>query len=156
MRTSVRNAALIMTVFAFSAPAALANPLAPSHNANPQKVYSGSMIFSGALKGTLKITPTAACTAGANGVQMGDFNTKLSPSKATNWSVTVLVPGSGTFRKFQLGRTSFVLATSGFTGWVATSGWITVKGDTGKVNLVLGAHEGAATGVVHVKGGWSC
>lgn len=50
MRTSVRNAALIMTVFAFSAPAALANPLAPSHNANPQKVYSGSMIFSGRSK----------------------------------------------------------------------------------------------------------
>ena len=155
MRTFVRNGVLIMTVFAFSAPAALANPFAPAHHANPLTVYSGSMTFSGALKGTLKVTPTAACTASANGVQMGDFNTKLSPNKATNWSVTVLVPGSGTFRKFKLGHTSFVLA-SGFNGWVATSGLITVKGNTGKVNLVLSAHEGTATGVVHVKGAWSC
>ena len=156
MRTFVRSVALIMSAFALSASAALAGPLAPSHHANPQKVYSGSMTFSGALKGTLKITPTAACTAGANGVQMGDFNTALSPSKSTNWAVTILVPGSGTFRKFQLGRVSFTLTTSGFKGWVATSGSITVKGDTGKVNLVLGAHEGAATGVVKVKGQWSC
>lgn len=156
MRTSLRTAALIMSVFALSASAALAGTFAPSHHANQTKVYSGSMTFTGALKGTLKITPTAACSASANGVQMGDFNKTLAPSKSTNWAVTVLVPGSGTFTKFQLGRVSFVLATSGFKGWVATSGSITVKGDTGKVNLVLGAHEGAATGVVKVKGQWSC
>ncbi len=155
MRPLARVSALTITALAFAAPAALANPAA-SHPAQLKKVYSGSMTFTGALKGTLKVTPTAACTAtSGHGVQMGDFHSKLSPSKATNWSVTVLVPHSGTFRTFKLGRTSFVLA-SGFKGWVATSGSITVSGTTGKVNLVLSAHEGGTTGVVHVQGWWNC
>ena len=114
-----------------------------------------ALTFSGALKGTLKITATTACSAGPNGVQLGDFNSKLSPVKATNWSVTILAPGNGTYKQFKLGRTSVVLA-SGFNGWVATSGSFTVHGKSGTVNATLGAHEGSAKGTVHVKGGWSC
>ena len=53
------------------------------------------------------------------------------------------------------GKDSFVLQ-SGLDGWGATSGSFTVRGKTGSVDLTLGAHEGGASGIVYVKGAWSC
>jgi hypothetical protein len=45
---------------------------------------------------------------------------------------------------------------SGLNGWVATKGTMTLGINSGKVNLTLGAHEGAASGTVYVKGSWKC
>jgi len=84
------------------------------------------------------------------------LDTKLSPSKVTNWSLTVIYPGNGTYKKFVFGgKASFVLQ-SGLNGWVATSGSFTIHGKTATANLTLGAHEGSASGTVYVKGAWNC
>jgi hypothetical protein len=41
-------------------------------------------------------------------------------------------------------------------GWGATKGTMTLGNSSGKVNLTLGAHEGSASGIVHIKGSWKC
>lgn len=113
------------------------------------------LTFSGALKGTVPSHNTRSCYAGRGGMQW-PLDTKLSPSKVTNWSLTVIYPGNGTFKKFVFGgKASFVLQ-SGLNGWVATSGSFTIHGKTATANLTLGAHEGSASGTVHVSGAWTC
>jgi len=115
-----------------------------------------ALTFSGALKGTLKIRATTTCDSGPHGTNLSGFASKLSPSKATNWSISLTYPGNGTYKSFVFGgKASFVLQ-SGLNGWGATKGSFTIRGKTGTVNLTLGAHEGSAKGTVYVKGGWSC
>ena len=124
--------------------------------------------FSGALSGTVTSRSMKSCTAGTGGMNW-PLGTTLSPSKAKNWSVSVVFPANGTYKSFVSGgKASFVLQ-SGLDGWVATSGSFTIHGknggerggavqldETATVNLTLGAHEGGASGTVYVKGGWKC
>jgi hypothetical protein len=115
---------------------------------------SGTMTFSGALKGTVKIT-RASCNSSPHGLAWV-LGAKLSPSKATNWSVTIVTKSNGTWKTFNLGSLPSFVLQSGLNGWAATKGSLTVSGKSGKANLTLGAHEGSATGTVQVKGSWNC
>lgn len=117
---------------------------------------SNQLVFTGALTGTLKIGADSGCDASANGVTLSSMEGHLSSKKFTTWAVTVYVAKLGTFTKFKFLKDSFVLGTSSDSGWVATSGSMTITASGGTVNLTLGAHEGLSTGTVHVKGAWSC
>ncbi|MFZ1063080.1 MAG: hypothetical protein WAN30_06370 [Acidimicrobiales bacterium] len=125
-------------------------------NAGAATTTSGSLVFTGALKGTLKLGPNSGCDASNNGVTLSSFTTTLPSKKFKTWSVTIFVSKLGTYKKFKLGNASFVLGTSNFTGWVATKGSMTIIANSGTVNLTLGGHEGEATGTVHVAGTWTC
>jgi hypothetical protein len=139
---------LPLAIAAFPTGASAGSAAAPTH--------SGTMTFSGALRGTVKITRLSTCTGSPHGLAW-DLGAKLSPSKATNWSVTIVTTHNGTWKTFHPGQSlpSFVLQ-SGLNGWVATKGSLTVSGTSGKVKLTLGAHEGSATGTVQVTGSWNC
>ncbi len=129
---------------------------------------TNKLSFSGALHGTVPTHNTSSCTAGSGGMNW-PLDTTLAPSKASNWSLSLVFPGNGTYRSFPFGgKASFVLQ-SGLEGWVATHGSFTVHGKNGgerggnvqldetvTVNLTLAAHEGGAAGTVYVKGGWKC
>jgi hypothetical protein len=134
---------------------ALALAYAPAAGASASG-STNALVFTGALTGTLKIGPNSGCDASANGVTLSSFTTSLSSKKYKTWSISVFVTKLGTYMKFKFLKSSFVLETSNLTAWVATSGKITITSDSGTVNLTLGAHEGAATGTVHVKGSWNC
>jgi hypothetical protein len=133
-------------------------PTGASAGSAAAQAHSGAMTFSGALKGTVRITRISTCTGSPHGLNW-DLGAKLSPSKATNWSVTIVTTRNGTWKTFHPGPLgslpSFVLQ-SGLNGWAATKGSLTVSGTSGKVNLTLGAHEGSATGTVQVTGSWNC
>ena len=136
--------------------------------AGPASAATNKLTFSGALNGTVPSHNVTSCTAGSGGMNWV-LDTPLSPSKATNWSLSLVFPGNGTYKSFVFGgKDSFVLQ-SGLNGWVATSGSFTIHGknkgerggsvqldETVTVNLTLGAHEGGASGTVYVKGGWKC
>jgi hypothetical protein len=134
---------------------ALALAYAPAASASASG-STNALVFTGALTGTLKIGPNSGCDSSANGVTLSSFTTSLSSKKYKTWSITVYVNKPGTYTKFKLLKSSFVLETSNLTAWVATSGKMTVTSHSGTVNLTLGAHEGAATGTVYVKGSWNC
>jgi len=125
-------------------------------SATASTTTSGSLVFTGALKGTLKLGSNSGCDASTNGVTLSSFTTTLKSKKFKTWSVTVYVTKLGTYKKFAFGVDSFVLDTSNYTGWVATKGSMTVIATSGSVNLTLGGHEGEATGTVHVAGTWNC
>lgn len=148
LRRTAPVLALPLAIAAVAAGAPAGSAAAPTH--------SGAMTFSGALRGTVKITRLSTCTGSPHGLNW-DLGAKLSPSKATNWSVTIVTQHSGSWKTFHPGQSlpSFVLQ-SGLNGWAATTGSLTVSGTSGKVNLTLGAHEGSATGTVHVTGSWNC
>lgn len=63
---------------------------------------------------------------------------------------------SGRSRASSPGTGTSVLLESGLNAWVSTSGTLTIKATSGKVNVTLGDHEGAATGKLSIKGSWSC
>ena len=133
---------------------ALALAYAPAAGASASG-SANALVFTGALTGTLKIGPNSGCDASANGVTLSSFTTSLSSKKYKTWSITVFVNKPGTYTKFKFLKSSFVLRRN-LTAWVATSGKMTITSHSGTVNLTLGAHEGAANGTVHVKGGWNC
>jgi hypothetical protein len=134
---------------------ALALAIGPAAGASASG-SANALVVTGALTGTLKIGPNSGCDASANGVTLSSFTTSLSSKKYKTWSVTVFVAKPGTYTKFKFLKSSFVLETSNLTAWVATKGTMTITSHSGTVNLTLGAHEGAATGTVHVKGSWRC
>ena len=117
---------------------------------------SGTLTFSGAISGTLKLGANSGCDASANGVTLSSMTGHLSSKKFTVWSVTVFVTKLGKYSKFKFLHDSFVLGTSNYTGWVATKGTMTVGATSGSVNATLGGHEGEATGTITVKGNWTC
>jgi hypothetical protein len=126
-------------------------------SASASKVSTnGSLVFTGALKGTLKLGPNSGCDASSNGVTLSSFTTTLPSKKFKTWSVTVYVTKLGTYKKFKFLKDSFVLDTNNLTGWVATKGSMTIIAKSGTVNLTLDGHEGQATGTVHVAGTWTC
>jgi hypothetical protein len=125
-------------------------------NAFGAATSSGSFVFTGALKGTLKLGPNSGCDVSANGVTLSSFTTILPSKKFKTWSVTIYVTKLGSYKKFKFLGDSFVLDTSNFTGWVAATGTMTVSATSGSVNATLSGHEGEATGTVHVKGTWNC
>jgi len=125
-------------------------------NATASTKTSGSLVVTGALKGTLKLGANSGCDASKHGVTLSSFTTTLPSKKFKTWSVTIYVTKLGTYRKFAFLKDSFVLGTSNNTGWVATEGSMTIIKHSGTVNLTLGAHEGEATGTVHVAGTWIC
>lgn len=117
---------------------------------------TNSLVVSGALSGTLKIGPVTSCSGSTTSAQLSSFSTTLSSKKYKKWSITISLtkPGAAA-KKFNSSTATFVLQ-SGFNGWVATKGTMTLRNNSGKVNLTLGAHEGTATGTVYVKGSWKC
>ncbi|HXZ83232.1 MAG TPA: hypothetical protein VED84_05735 [Acidimicrobiales bacterium] len=120
---------------------------------------TNAITVSGALKGTLKIVPNFNCyTVSAHNDTLSWASAKLSPRKAAPWTINIVVPGPGTWKKFAVGKVYVVLETSGLVAWVSSSGSVTVggKGTTGSINATLGLHEGTATGTVHLTGSWSC
>lgn len=127
-----------------------------SNDATASTRTSGSLVFTGALKGTLKLGSNSGCDASDNGVTLSSFATTLPSKKFKTWSITIVVSKLGTYKRFKLGHDSFVLGTSDYTGWVATKGSMTIIAHTGSVNLTLGGHEGKATGTVYVAGTWTC
>ena len=117
---------------------------------------TNSLKVSGALSGTLKIGPTSSCTGTTKYAQLTSFTTTLSSKKYKNWSITISLTKTGAAaKKFNTSTATFVLQ-SGLNGWVATKGTMTLGNNSGAVNLTLGAHEGAASGTVYVKGSWKC
>jgi len=148
LRWTATLLALPLTIAAFPTGASAGSVAALTH--------SGAMTFSGALRGTVKITRLSTCTGSPHGLNW-DLGAKLSPSQATNWSVTIVTQHNGTWKTFHPGQSlpSFVLQ-SGLNGWVATKGSLTISGTSGRVSLTLGAHEGSATGTVQVTGSWNC
>jgi hypothetical protein len=125
-------------------------------NATAATKTSGSLTFTGALKGKLKLGPNSGCDASDNGVTLSSFTTTLPSKKFKTWSVTVYVTKLGHYKKFKFLTDSFVLGTSDLTGWVATNGSMTVIAHSGTVNATLDGHEGLATGTIHVTGTWIC
>jgi hypothetical protein len=69
-------------------------------------------------------------------------------------TISLSKPGAAA-KKFNSSTATFVLQ-GGLDGWVATKGTMTLGINSGTVNLTLGAHEGSASGTVHVKGSWKC
>jgi len=117
---------------------------------------TNSLVVSGALSGTLKIGPVTSCSGTNKYASLSSFSTTLSSKKYKNWSITITLakPGAAA-KKFSSSTATFVLQ-SGLNGWVATKGTMTLGSSSGAVNLTLGAHEGSASGTVHVKGSWKC
>jgi len=129
---------------------------------------ANTLTFSGALHGTVTSHNMSSCAAGSGGMNW-PLDTKLSPSKATNWSLSLSFPGNGTYRSFVFGGDASFVLQSGLDGWVATRGSFTVHGKNGgerggsvqldetvTANITLDAHEGGASGIVEVKGSWKC
>lgn len=115
-----------------------------------------SLAVSGALSGTLKIGPVSSCSGSTKYASLSSFSTTLSSKKYKNWSINITLAKEGAAaKKFNSSTASFVLQ-SGLNGWVATKGTMILGNSSGKVNLTLGAHEGSASGTVHVKGSWKC
>jgi len=146
LRRTAPLLALPLAIAAFATGASAAGAAAVTN--------SDTMTFSGALKGTVKIA-RASCTSSPHGLSWV-LGAKLSPSKATNWSVTIVTKSNGTWKTFHPGSLPSFVLQSGLNGFVATKGSLTVSGKSGAVNLTLGAHEGSATGTVQVKGSWNC
>jgi hypothetical protein len=120
---------------------------------------TSSLVVTGAMKGTLKLGPKSYCLAGSNGVTLSAFTTSLSSTKYKHWTIDITVAKLGTYTSFKSlenGGTSHFVLESGVDAWVATSGTMTIKADSGTANVVLAAHEGTASGTVSVKGSWSC
>ena len=117
---------------------------------------TNSLVVSGALSGTLKIGPVTSCSGTTKYAQLSSFSTTLSSKKYKNLAITISLskPGAAA-KKFNSSTATFVLQ-SGLDGWVATKGTMTLGINSGTVNLTLGAHEGSASGTVHVKGSWKC
>jgi hypothetical protein len=150
--TLALGAALALLVFAGAAGASAVNILT----------------FGGALHGTVTSHNMSSCDAGSGGMNW-PLDTKLSPSKATNWSLSLTFPGNGTYKSFVSGGDASFVLQSGLDAWVATSGSFTVHGknhgerggsiqldETVTANITLAAHEGGASGTVEVKGSWKC
>jgi hypothetical protein len=117
---------------------------------------SGSLVFNGALNGTLQLGPRSLCHAGKHGVTLSNFTTTLASGNGAKWSVNVHVVKLGTYKRFRTVTDSFVIDTSGGDLWVATQGSMTVIAKSGTVNLTLSDHEGLNIGTVHVAGTWIC
>lgn len=115
-----------------------------------------AFVVTGALTGTLKIGSVTQCDGNVNGGDLSSFSTSLSSKKYSNWSMTFsqTKPGAAA-KKFNRMTATFVLQ-SGQNAWVATGGTMTFSSGVNTVNLTLGAHEGSASGTVHIKGKWSC
>lgn len=130
----------------------LAVPASSASAATP----TNSLVVTGALSGTLKLGPTSSCSGTSGYASLSSFATTLSTKKYSKWSITITLAKHGAAaKKFNSSTATFVLQ-SGLNGWVATKGTMTLGNGSGSVNLTLGAHEGTASGTVHIKGSWSC
>ncbi len=120
---------------------------------------SSSLVVTGAMKGTFKLGPKSSCVASSRGALLSSFTSSLSSTKYKNWTVDVTVAKPGTYTSFKSiedGGSSHFVLESGVNAWVATSGKMTVKANSGSADVVLSAHEGNASGTVTVKGSWRC
>jgi len=130
--------------------------MVPSHASAATKTKtSGSLVFTGGLKGTLKLGSKSTCDTSASGVTLGSFTTSLKSKSFSGWSVTVKMPKLDTYKKFRPGIDTFTLEASGSSSWVAISGSMTLIAHSGSVNLTLG-REGGFSGTVYVAGTWIC
>ena len=127
-----------------------------AQNADAASTPSGSLVFTGALNGTLVLGPHSVCKATKHGVTLSSFTTTLSSQNNPTWSVSVYVIKLGTYQKFRAPADSFVLNTRDGDLWVATQGSMTVIAKSGTVNLTLDDHEGLTAGTVRVTGTWIC
>jgi hypothetical protein len=130
--------------------------------------YGGSpttFSFSGALHGTLHITPRNNCAgAGNGGATLDEVSGSLGGSKGKTWSIIIYAPRDGTWKyvkhpKHGLETFSFVIETPGkktVFSWADTGGSMTTNGGKGTANLTLSGRTGGAKGTVHVKGSWNC
>jgi hypothetical protein len=142
-------------------------PWAASASSNPK---ANTFNFTGALVGSLKITPNdcEGGVASSNGADFGDVVGKLKGSKADDWNIMIVTPkGDGTY-KLHHGHLAGVQVNPEpirppWWSWGNATGTLTVMGSTGNINAELsnanagGSVPGAVpVGNIHIVGSWNC
>jgi hypothetical protein len=114
--------------------------------------------FTGALVGTLKITPQdcEGNVASSNGAEFDNLMGKLRGSEANDWTIMIVTPKNGTY-KLHHGHLAGVQVNPDPMGphptaWGDATGTLTVKGSTGSINAELSS----ATTKIDIIGSWNC
>lgn len=142
----------------------LARPASAS-TPRPAASAGSSFTFSGAVSGTLHLTPAdTICSVGPTGGGAAIFDTlaKLKAPYATvAWVIHVTSILNGHFRlgAHSLPEMTLQYTTDGGLGtlWTSTSGTLAAKGGAGRFTGSISAELKSAKGsTIHTTGSWSC